>query len=78
MTNYEKLTRAMPKQLAELLAKLLQNPDGIGDEYCKQCPIRDTKCPVEHDNPYDRDFSCPVKDEDIVLWWLNQLARESP
>ena len=74
MTNYEKLTRAMPKQLAELLAKLMQNPDGIGDEYCKQCPIRDTECPV----CTVASSGCQVEDIDAILWWLNQAARESP
>jgi len=68
MTNYEKLTRAMPKQLAEILEGF--NIDEICDEYCRQCPIRETTCPIEHG-----ENGCPVQNIDIVLWWLNQRAR---
>ena len=70
MTNYEKLTRAMPKQLAEILADF--NPDSLCDEYCRQCPIRETTCPIEHG---DGD-TCPVQNIDIVLWWLNQAVEK--
>ena len=64
MTNYEKLTRAMPKQLADIIAKLLQNPDAIQDAYCEHCD----KC--------QKSDKCSVTDEETVLWWLNQAVKK--
>lgn len=69
MTNYDKITRSMPRSLADILDGF--NADKIIDWYCAEaCEMRSRDCPVsEHDG------ECPIKRAEMILRWLNQEAK---
>lgn len=64
MTNYRKITGAMPRELAKILAGF--NKDEIIDWYCKNCKKEHDGCPIE-----DETDICPISNEECVMRWLN-------
>ena len=65
MTNYYRITSAMPRQLAQILANF--DKEKVFDWYCKQCSIRDTD---------ECNGKCPIPDSECILRWLNELKME--
>ena len=72
MTNYDKITKAMPRQLAEILDGF--NPDKFIDWYCAgKCGLReDGTCPIENEV---KDADCPISRVEMILRWLNEAVK---
>ena len=68
MTNYEKMTKAMPAELSRLLNNFVHKDfDEILTWYCKcVCQERD-KCESMEE--------CTVSDEKMILRWLGEVAK---
>lgn len=69
MTNYDKITRSMPRSLADILDGF--NADKIIDWYCAEaCEMRNRDCPTS-----ELDAECPITRAEMILRWLNQEAK---
>ena len=70
ITNYRRITSAMPKELARILSEF--DKEYVTDNwFCKNCPIREDGCPVQEAG------ACPFTDDvEIILRWLNAEAEE--
>ena len=75
MTNYDKITKAMHRQLAEILDGF--NPDALIDWYCAgKCGLReDGECPIENEDE-GGNAGCPISRAEMILRWLNEAVKE--